>query len=373
MAKSKRDDRINHRRAASLLKREWSLVSSEAERNPKLEYVNDKSLTEAISRSINSPLVAYRFCLPIQILGKLTNPRLTALSLQRGKGDTDSTSWDARSLGSKVIAPFNNEQEAVLGTSQDPYVGKPMRTPRMERDDPSKRDIRGWNTLVNILETVDNRADAKFNQKIFRQVLLEVYRRQQSLRFTYSVPPRVSLEATLTSAQEFITTRSGGDRALALAGALFDVIGSQFGIFAQVSRAKINASDEATGQAADLECLDAHGNVVIAVEVKDRELTLADFEGTISKTRNREIREVFFTAPRIAARDAAQISQRISTAFAGGQNFYVFDLFDLARPMLALGAEKLRVAFLKKVGEHLDNWNTQPSHRQAWKGILESL
>jgi len=31
------------------------------------------------------------------------------------------------------------------------------------------------------------------------------------------------------------------------------------------------------------------------------------------------------------------------------------------------------ITFLHKVGEHLDTWNTQPSHRQAWKKILESI
>ncbi len=248
-----------------------------------------------------------------------------------------------------------------------------MRTPRMVRDDPSKRDIGGWNILLDVLETVEQRSNAALTRGVFRQILLEIHRRQQTLRFSYPVPPRVSLEAALKSAEEFISEKSGGDRALALAGALFDVIGGAFGIFAQVNRARINASDEATGQVADLECVDADGNVAIAVEVKDRELTLADFEGTLSKTRNREIREIFFTAPRIAVKDKTQITERISTAFAGGQNFYVFDFFELAKPILALGGEKIRGLFLKKVGEHLDTWNTQPSHRQAWKRILESL
>lgn len=52
---------------------------------------------------------------------------------------------------------------------------------------------------------------------------------------------------------------------------------------------------------------------------------------------------------------------------------YVFDFFDFARSVLALGGESIRITFLQKVGEHLDLWNTQPSHRQAWKGFLESV
>ncbi len=64
--------------------------------------------------------------------------------MQKKKGDpTDLTGWDARSLGSKVVAPFNQKQEGILGTSSDPYVGNPMRIPRMFRDDPGKKDVAG--------------------------------------------------------------------------------------------------------------------------------------------------------------------------------------------------------------------------------------
>jgi len=109
------------------------------------------------------------------------------------------------------------------------------------------------------------------------------------------------------------------------------------------------------------------------VEVKDRALTLADVEGTIAKTRNREIQEVFFTAPKVDAADADKIDSRLNTAFAAGQSFYIFDFLDLARAVLALGGSAMRRLFLQKVGEHLDAWNTQPSHRHAWKCLLESL
>ena len=79
------------------------------------------------------------------------------------------------------------------------------------------------------------------------------------MRFSYPIPPRVSLDDALEISGRFLSERSGGDRALALAGALFDVIGNHFGLFAQVNRARINASDEAVGQVADLECIDGTG------------------------------------------------------------------------------------------------------------------
>jgi hypothetical protein len=373
MAKSKRQDRVDHNQADKLLRQHWDAVATATETNPDVNFVKPLAVRNAIAKSINHAQVSYRYCLPIQILGKLTNPQVDSRRLQRGIDDSDPAAWDARSLGAKVIAPFIKEQESVLGTSGDPYVGNPMRIPRMERNDKSKSDVEGWNRLLDVLNAIEDRQSERFTEQVFRQVLLEIYHRQQTLRFNYPVPPRVSLGAVLKICEKFVAEKSGGDRALALAGALFDVIGSEFGLFAQVNRARINASDEAVGQVADLECVDNSGKVVLAVEVKDRSLTLTDVEGTLLKTRNRDIEEIFFTAPKISPAEAEKIEARLDAAFATGQSFYVFDFLALAKAVLALGGNAIRRLFLQKVGEHLDTWTTQPSHRQAWKRLLESL
>jgi len=365
---------LDLKRSRELLETHWQAVVVEASAKLDIKYVADASLRQAIHDSVNHKQVAYRFCLPIQLLGKLTNPKLDCLRLQKKKGDpNDVTGWDARSLGSKVVASFNQKEENVLGTSNDPYVGNPMRIPHMVRDDHSKKDVTGWNTLVDVLEQVESRGNPDFTEAVFRQVLLEIFQRQKSLRFAYPLPPRISLENALSLAHRFLEHRSGGDRGLALCGALFDAIGIHFGLYAKVDRARINASDEATGQAADLECVNAQGEVVLAIEVKERTLTLTDLEGTLRKCRKRKIKDIFFTVPSVKKDEQSAIDQRVARAFASGQNLYVFDFFDLARSVLALGGEYIRVTFLQKVGEHLDLWNTQPSHRQAWKKLLESL
>lgn len=361
-------------RAAQLLETHWQTVVTEANATPELEYVADAALRQAIQASVSHKQVAYLFCLPVQLLGKLTDPNLDALRLQRRKGDrNDVTGWDARSLASKVVALFNQRQENILGTSTDPYVGNPMRIPRMARDDKSKKDVTGWNTLVGVLEQVESRGDAVFTEAVFREVLLEMFRRQKSLRFVYPLPPRISLESSLSLARHFLEEKSGGDRGLALCGALFDAIGIHFRLYAKVERARINASDKATGQAADLECVSDEGKVLLAVEVKERTLTPTDVEGTLRKGRQRKIKDIFFATPGVRGDEKLALEERIAQAFAGGQNLYIFDFFDFSRSVLALGGEPIRITFVQKVGEHLDLWNTQPAHRQAWKRLLESL
>ncbi len=118
---------LDLRRATELLEMHWQAVVTEASAKPDVEYIADIPLKQAIHDSVNHKQVAYRFCLPIQLLGKLTNAKLDCLRLQKKKGDpNDITGWDARSLGSKVVAPFNQKEENILGTSGDPYVGNPM-------------------------------------------------------------------------------------------------------------------------------------------------------------------------------------------------------------------------------------------------------
>ena len=140
MAKKNDDlEILDLKKAAKLLEEQWQFVVSDASAKPDIKYVTDITLCQSIQASVNHKQVAYRFCLPIQLLGKLTNPMLDCRRLQKRKGDpSDVTGWDARSLASKVVAPFNQRQENILGTSSDPYVGNPMRIPRMMRDDKSK-------------------------------------------------------------------------------------------------------------------------------------------------------------------------------------------------------------------------------------------
>ena len=189
----------------------------------------------------------------------------------------------------------------------------------------------------------------------------------------YVVPLRVSQSTAMQIATDFLQEGKSKTRLLLLCGALFEIVAFQRGMRARVDRGNTPKRCGFRPHVFDLECIDEDGKVVTAVEIKKRALTLADVQETITKSRCREIQEVFFTAPRITPADAEKIKSRLSTAISAGQSFYVFDFFSLARAVLALGGNAMRRLFLQKVGDHLDTWATQPSHRQAWKRLLESL
>src|SRR5687767_5197684 len=73
----------------------------------------------AIDQLMASNSVSIRFCLPTQLLGKLTDPRLDCLCLQKGDGSSASM-WDPRGFATKVIVPWVMANQNVLGTSTDP-------------------------------------------------------------------------------------------------------------------------------------------------------------------------------------------------------------------------------------------------------------
>ncbi|HBR56150.1 MAG TPA: hypothetical protein DEA22_01550 [Blastocatellia bacterium] len=109
--------------AREVLNELWSAVLAEG------DLVTD----DKIDRLIENNSVSIRFCLPTQLLGKLTDHNLDSLCLQKGHGATRSQ-WDPRSFAAKVLVPWVMENQNVLGTSTDPYVSKPLRKPRLESD-----------------------------------------------------------------------------------------------------------------------------------------------------------------------------------------------------------------------------------------------
>ena len=114
MPKSKRPDRVDHQRAAKLLRDEWKAIAATAESKPAVSFVDDANLCDAIARSINHSQVSYRYCLPIQLLGKLTNPRIDSRRLQRGPNEPRSCCMGCAKLGIESYSSIY--QGAGIGT-----------------------------------------------------------------------------------------------------------------------------------------------------------------------------------------------------------------------------------------------------------------
>ena len=130
--------------ARELLDELWEIVTQE----------ESGEINQDIVKLVGSGFVSIRYCLPTQLLGKLTDPKLDCLCLQKGSGDSDSQ-WDPRSFSNKVIVPWSAENQSVLGTSTDPYVSKPLRKARLEENPQNVKGKEEWVLLYRVLNEVE--------------------------------------------------------------------------------------------------------------------------------------------------------------------------------------------------------------------------
>jgi hypothetical protein len=337
--------------------------------------LNDESQTapQSIHKLVNSDQTAIRFCLPTQLLGKLTDNALDALCLQRGDAPADVSRWDPRGFAAKVVVPWNRSNQNVLGPSGDPYVGNPLRRPRLDSGLDQMADRDEWERLCEVLREVEKTSDKEHTRGVFSQVLTAIRDRLRDLEFVYVVPNRVSLRQAETLVDGFLREKSGGDRGLAVAAALFETVRERLQVYKEVRRSVINAADAATRSVGDLECIGSDGAIVLAVEVKERRIGDDDVHIAIAKTREFAVRELIFCCDGITTADQAAVEKTFANAWASGTNLYQVTIKDLMRGLLPLLGEDGIKTFVTHVGLQLDKFSTQPKHRKAWKLLLDGL
>lgn len=352
--------------ATNLLNALWEEVLAEDE--------NAHRPDEQIDNLINSKRVAIRYCLPIQLLGKLTDHRLDALRMQKGDNKNDSTAWDPREFAKKVIVPWVTENDNVLGTSKDPYVGNPARIPKLSQQPTGvkRSDLPLWEGVYKVVSDVQLQDTEEYTRNRFLQVLRSIKVKLRASQFDFVIAERVSLEQAERIVQAFLSEGSGGDRGLSVAAAWFETIGEMFGIYSHIVRYSINASDASTGSTADIECFKGD-DLKLAVEVKERNLTLIDVKDGINKARKKGVSELLFNVSNTDSSDAAQIEELITKTWASGTNLYRVSIDELMHVGLSIAGEQGRHVFLRKIGEQLNAFNTQPNNRLKWKELLEAM
>jgi hypothetical protein len=330
-----------------------------------------ETILAAIERSINSRTKTYRYVLPTQLLAVMVNPSLDCRAIQEGCGLAGA--FDARSLCHRVVVPFDRANHNVLGGSTEPYVNNPLRIPAiLAKHRGPQKDKPGFKDLYTVLEHAHRTGSDV--PALFQAVLAVIATRLTSTRITYPVPNRISLDDTTTLLARFLESRSGGVRLQVVAVALFKCIGETLHLYSTVRSASINAADASTGQIADIECLAEDEHVVLAVEVKDRQLTLRHVEDKLPSVRERGIRELLFLIKGgILGADEDKVEALINQQFVTGQNVYVCEFDVLLKVCLVLFGETGRRRLLQQLGEELDTMRVDLAHREAWRDLLQGV
>jgi hypothetical protein len=305
-------------------------------------------------------------------LCKCVDPRLDSHSLQAAYRKAGA--FDARTIAHEVIVPFDQANHRVLGGSAEPYVNNPLRCPAVIRRFRSQQKNKAhWDELIAVLGAVEQSSSPDFAQEVLNQILAEVYRLLAHVRVIYPTPNRVSLKHAIDLVSRFTADKSGGHRIQAVCAAFFRAIASQFRLFDDVRRQKVNVADAASGMGGDVECW-FKGKIALLVEVKDRSLSLTQLDAKLDAARAKKITEILFLAEGGVERsERVQAEARITTEFASGQNIYVSNLLDFSRGILVLLGEKGRALFLGYVGEELEKAASSIVHRRAWAELLKSV
>jgi len=324
-----------------------------------------------IQRLINSPTKSYRYVLPTQLLAKACQPDLDCRCLQSARGG--SGAFDARTIAHKVIVPFDRINENVLGGSPEPYVNNPLRVSEIsEAHRSAQKDKAGWDDLCAVVAEVERLDDAQFTRRVLLCVLGEIRARLDSVRIVYPVPRRVSSDACQIELLRFLEHRSGGVRLECVTAALFETVGTSFGLFDRVRSSRVNSADSQSGMVTDIECVDSNDEIVMAVEAKDQTLRLVHIQDKLPALRDKQVADAMFVAPTIEPIDAEAIRALFTREFASGHNLYSIPFEQLLTVLLPILREKGRHQFLLAVGRHLDQ-HSDIGHRRAWADILKQL
>ena len=352
---------MNNEQAREWLDRVWAKALNADDQTPDPE----------VDRLVNSGLVSIRYAVLTQLLGKIADRERSLLALQLGEGEAGA--WDPRSFAAAVIVPWVAANNDVMGTSPDPYVNNPLRRPLLERDAPGRNKQDEWNALHDFLAPLDE-ASRKDVKVAFRRCLASVARRMAGQSFKYQIPVRVSLPDMLGTLDSFLAEPSGGFRALAVAAAMMTVLGEGFSLFTRIESQGLNEADAASGAPGDVVCFDDNDQMVLAVEVKDRELTLADVRSSTRKAREADaaLTNLLFTTPGIKHQDRANIDESVAATWAAGMNVYQADILDLAASTFVLLAEDWRPALMRQIGDELDRRGDH-RHRRSWRDLLSAL
>lgn len=331
-----------------------------------------------VDRFVDSTVLSIRYAFITQLVGKHAEPARDLLCLQKREGSEaeegvqeDGGRWDPRSFCAKFIVPWVQRNQAVLGTSTDPYVNNPLRRPRLDSGMNSLMHRSEWQALVDFLGSLQQEGDKQSVERAVDRCLRSIARRLMRQSLEYPVPNRVSLDRLYSLLVDYLAESSHGLRPQVVATALFRVLGEAFGLFDNVAGQGLNEADAATGAPGDIICRNEDGSLVLAVEVKDRTLRLTDLRAAIRKARTSDLRNLLFTVPSVAASDEEAIRSSIADEWGKGINVYHLPIESLVHSVFVLLDESWRVRLLDAIGVELDSRGAPLDSRERWCALLE--
>lgn len=248
------------------------------------EQVND-TMAEFITSVLNHRHKTYKYVLVTALLAKSANEVVYMLSMQ--KGGSTPAHYDARSLCHKVIVPFEKlSMPGCLENSNEPFCNKPARYIELSKDNAvrSGSDKELLCKLVDSLPTIATSAEA---YKYLKHACWVMKQRHENYL------KKFSLGDTLIDVSEFsqlvldyvykLTDHTLEGEVCPLIVAELEKL--YLGEGYRVVPHKVNESGSSSKEVGDIDVFDASGELVNAIEVKDKDFGEQDVVHAINKFR----------------------------------------------------------------------------------------
>ena len=222
--------------------------------------------------------LTYRYIMLTALLAKAVEPAIDILSLQAG--DESAGAYDARSLASKVVYPFQKSMLGNIldGSNSDPLVNKPGRFMRLRKDNPAGRGdpMRALMALCDDLPKVATGAEARgcVDYIVTRLLAEKAARDAHAVEFD-SVARDMGVFHVRDFLNDLLDQGFGGAALVLVTAALYHL---QFdGDEYSISTHPVNQSGASRRQFSDLD-LYRNGMPFMGTELKDKPFTASDVD-----------------------------------------------------------------------------------------------
>lgn len=288
-------------------------VDSDSARKVIIEAYNHREkINDEIGQKIESILkgahLTYRYVLVTALLSKATNGEIDPLSLQAQ--DTVAGAYDARSIAHSVLVPFEREYlPNSLGASNEPYLNKPARYPRLSTNNAVRRG-KDRNTLITLIDVLEQITTSDIAMVYLKSALAVMEQISKDVNKKYEIDTVINASEQTQTVLDYIsdlTENSCEGETCALIVSTIEKFYNPDEY--QIVPHKVNESGSSSKEVGDIDIKDQNGNVVYSIEVKDKDFSKEDVEHAIKKFHEAGLSRSLFVFGKSVNFDKAKVHQ----------------------------------------------------------------
>lgn len=351
--------------ARLLLNQEWDYVQN----NDEHDYLDDAVSVGEIGEVLNASQLTYKYILVTNTIAKAVNPNIHYRAMQ-AKWDHPGA-YNARSLGHQVLVEWEKEHGERLGGSNEPFLSNPARYPDFSMTN-SYQSEKAHTRLYELLERLEEKTNSgKIDPvDVLRHTLYEISQVEAQTVETVA-PSDVPYIPLRNQVEEYLVESGGGERLASVTAGVMEAYYTQTdSADLRIEAEHANSPDTFSNAAGDIEVF-RDGELVRAIEVKDKHTERSDVQHAISKARENELGEYLYVVGD-GFRTATEKQNALSVIADAPIELILVYPEELLN-MLKFVEDAGRTQFVKSVGEYLNDMRATEENKQAWKELAETL